>query len=308
MASNSAKGARRPAPHATLSFVIDAPFRGSAAVRRGLLTRGQLAGPRFRRVFPDVYVPVMMLPLDLAALSRTAFVLVEAGGGVLAGYSAAVLLGAACAPLGAPAEVLVGRDTRAHRGLVVHRGTPAPDEVTVVGGCRVTSAARTAWDLARRLPLVEAVVAVDALARRARFDPLDLLALSRAHRGARGCRRVAGVVRRADPRAASPPETRLRLALVDAGLPPRVQYPVRDDSGFVHATVDFAYPAARLAIEYDGEPHFEREQATWDRARDARLADLGWWTVRLTRDDVGRALPRTVALVGRLVAQRAPAA
>jgi hypothetical protein len=35
---------------------------------------------------------------------------------------------------------------------------------------------RTAWDLARRLERTEAVVAVDALARR-RFDPAQLLEL-----------------------------------------------------------------------------------------------------------------------------------
>ena len=32
------------------------PFRGSAAVAAGLVTPNVLRGPRFRRVFPDVYV------------------------------------------------------------------------------------------------------------------------------------------------------------------------------------------------------------------------------------------------------------
>lgn len=69
-------------------------------------------------------------------------------------------------------------------------------------GCRVTSPPRTAWDLARRLSLVEAVVAVDALAHGATFAPAELL----VRRGARRCRRVDRIVALADPRAESPME------------------------------------------------------------------------------------------------------
>ena len=132
--------------------MLDEPFRGTVAVRRGLLTRGQLHGPRYRRLLPDVYVPVGTA-LELCTRSRAAYLHVAPRGGVLAGFSAAALLGRGCALRRVPAEV--------------------PDsEVTVAGGCRVTVPLRAAWDLARRLPLVEAVVAVDALARwRAPRDP-----------------------------------------------------------------------------------------------------------------------------------------
>jgi hypothetical protein len=63
---------------------------------------------------------------------------------VLAGYSAALLLGAGCAPSDAPAEVLVPSDARGHPGLRVRRDRPAESEIATVDGCRVTSAARTA--------------------------------------------------------------------------------------------------------------------------------------------------------------------
>src|ERR1700754_1386968 len=113
----------------------------------------------------------------------------------------------------------------------------------VVGGARVTTPLRTAWDLARRLPLVEAVVAVDALAHSGAFKPADLLARRAMNSGARGCRRLDDVVRLADPRAGSPPETRLRLGLIHAGLSwPSVQHPIRDEYGFVLARADLAYP------------------------------------------------------------------
>jgi very-short-patch-repair endonuclease len=52
--------------------VLDGPFRGSVAVQRGLLTRGQLYGPRYRRLLPDVYV-LVGTKLDLTTRSRAAY-------------------------------------------------------------------------------------------------------------------------------------------------------------------------------------------------------------------------------------------
>jgi hypothetical protein len=95
------------------------------------------------------------------------------------------------------------RTYRRHRGLFVRYGSVGAGEVVEIAGCRVTSAVRTAWDLARRLPLVEAVVAVVALARAGGFEPAELLARWSVEPGARGCRRLGGVVRLADPRAES---------------------------------------------------------------------------------------------------------
>ena len=165
---------------------MEGAFRGSVAVQRGLLTRGQLYGPRYRRVLPDVYVPVGTT-LDLATRSRAAYLHVAPRGGVLAGYSAAELLGRGCALRRVPAEVLVPRDVRRRPDLLVRRGTVPGSEVVSAGGCRVTCPLRTAWDLARRLPLVDAVVAVDALARRRSptdpgFDPVSCWPTAPPHR------------------------------------------------------------------------------------------------------------------------------
>lgn len=65
------------------------PFRGSWAVQRGLVSRGVLCGPRFRRLFRDVYL-LEGVPADLATRSSAAF-LVASGQRVLSGYSAAEL-------------------------------------------------------------------------------------------------------------------------------------------------------------------------------------------------------------------------
>ncbi len=261
--------------------MLDGPFLGSEAVALGLVSRNQLAGPRFRRLFPDVYAPAA-LTCDLRLRSRAAYLLVRDQGGVLAGYSAALLLGADCAPYSAAAEILVANSYRRRLGLTIRHGTASGGDVLEVDGCRVTSPRRTGWDLARRLPLVEAVVAVDALARAGGFTPTALVDRRAALPGARNCRRLDEVVGLADPRAESPPESRLRVRLVRAGLPaPEVPYRILDEYGFTLARADLAYPEAKLAIEYDGAEHYTRQRGEADRQRDAELASHGWLTLRI---------------------------
>ena len=280
--------------------MLGGQFRGTEAVAAGLVTPDQLRGPRYRRVYPDVYLS-SDASLDLYARSRAAYLLVRDRGGALVGYSATALLGLDCAPRGAPAEVVLPGAARRHPGLRAYRARLADHDLTTAAGCRLTTPARTAWDLARRLPLVEAVVAVDALAHRGAFAPADLLARRAGEPGARGCRRLAEVVGLSEPRAESPMESRLRVGLVRAGLPvPHAQYVIADEYGFPLARVDLAYPVAKLAIEYDGAHHFDARRARLDRQRDADLAGLGWRTLRLIDDDL-LAMPQTVCRVGGLL-------
>ena len=179
-----------------MTFPPDGPFRGSAAVAAGLVTRGALRGPRFQRLFPDVYA-LAHLKDDLLLRSRAAGVLV-AGRGAVAGYSAAELLGASSGPPGAPAEVLLtGPRCQSYRceGLRVHRDRIGPDEITRVGGVAVTTPERTAFDLARWAPtLTERVAAVDALAHERGVDLADVTALRHRHLGARHGGQVAEVL------------------------------------------------------------------------------------------------------------------
>jgi hypothetical protein len=129
-------------------------FRGTLAVAAGLVTPGQLRGPGYRRLFPDTYIRAGDRA-DLALRSRAGYRYVE-GRGVLAGYSAAELLGASCAPGDAQVEVLVpGGKQRDHDGLLVCRDRIAPGEIVEVDGLRLTSPLRTAYDLARCPDLVE---------------------------------------------------------------------------------------------------------------------------------------------------------
>jgi len=76
-------------------------------------------------------------------------------------------------------------------------------------------------------------------------------------------------------------ETRLRLLLLNAGLPrPEVQ------ADLLIARADLYYPSARLVIEYDGGNH--RERLADDDRRQNALVDAGYSVLRYTAVDVYR--------------------
>ena len=66
-------------------------FRGSTAVRRGLLTPNDLRGPAWRRLFPDVYADARLEVTHLLRTRVAAHVLLPHS--VVSGVSAAVLWG-----------------------------------------------------------------------------------------------------------------------------------------------------------------------------------------------------------------------
>ncbi|MBW0088560.1 DUF559 domain-containing protein [Pseudonocardia sp. KRD-184] len=256
------------------------PFRGSRAIAAGLVTPRILRGPRYRRLFPDVYVGSRVL-LTLSVLARAAFVLVD-GRGVVAGYAAAELLGASCARPSAPAEVLMldGRPRRPVPGLVVHRDVLAPGETVRRGGVLMTDAVRTAFDLIRWAPdLVEKVTAFDAPAFHCGVTIEGVRALAGRHLGAHHTRGLDRVLDLVDGRAESPMESRIRVALVLGGLPaPVVQHAVEVDGR--RYRLDLAYPDLLLAIEYDGREHRGQRRAHADLRREADLARQGWRILR----------------------------
>jgi very-short-patch-repair endonuclease len=226
--------------------------------------------------------------------------------GVLVGYSAAELHGASCAGRDAPAEVSVpDGGLRRRVDLHVHRFRPDPTELLQVRGCTATTPERAAYDLGRRPDRTEAVVACDALAH-GRFTAQAVLDVAAAHPGDRGLRRLRAALALCDPRAESPMESRIRVALQRYGLPPPVvQHPLGP------YRVDLAYPAVRLAIEYDGRDHREPGRAIRDLRREAYLTRCGWDVLRLRASSVYDARETAMRvhreLVGRGDANVAPA-
>jgi very-short-patch-repair endonuclease len=265
-------------------------FRGTAAVAAGLVTPDVLRGPRFLRLFPNTYIRTPEDgPPELLVRSLAAYRYLD-GRGVLSGYSAAEVLGASCGPRDAPAEVTVpDLGQRALPGLLVHRSSLFPGEVAEVNGLRVTSPVRTAYDLARRGDLVERVVAVDRLANVHRFSPDLLLHFAARYRRFRGNDLIPEVLAHADRRAGSPMETRLRMLVVQAGLPkPEVQWVVQDALTRTAVWLDLAWPELMIGIEYEGEGHTDRDQVLRDIGRYTGLVDKGWRIYRYTKLEILR--------------------
>lgn len=303
-AANSAGQGIRMRPTSDFPSTLHyAPFRGSAAVRAGLLTRRQLAGPSWRRLFHDIYLHADA-QLDHLTWCSAAALLLPAGA-ALAGTSAAFLYGADLLPLGgAPVEVAIPRGTilRGRANLVVRRTVLPPSDIRRRNGLPTTTPLRTAFDLARHLALTEAVVAVDALLYRRLVTLPALAEAMAAHDAWPGVRQAAAVLRLAAPAVESPMETRLRLLLVLAGLPPpAVQHEVRDVAGRFVARLDLAYPQLRVGLEYDGDHHRDRAVFRRDLERHNELRLCGWTVLRFTADDVLRHPARVVAQVRALL-------
>jgi hypothetical protein len=260
------------------------PFRGSHAVRSGLLTARRLRGASWRRLLQDVYVH-RDVPLTHELRARAAAVLLPDA--VVTGRSAAVLWGVDLAGPHDDVEVTTAPDTHQVRveGLVVRRA--ALDRAHVRRRCDVpvSSPEATAVRLAAALPRDDAVAAVDQLIATGVVDlePVRALAAGTSGRGSARAREVAAL---ADGRAESPQETRVRLLVGRSDLPmPVAQYRVFDERGFV-ARVDFAWPDRRVAVEYDGLWHAEAGQFARDRQRLNRLQDAGWRVVFVTAADL----------------------
>ena len=97
--------------------------------------------------------------------------------------------------------------------------------------------------------------------------------------------------------ADSPPETRLRLALVAGGLPePELQAALEPGDPF-SPVADLAYRHVRLALQYDGAGHRTREQQARDARRDRYGQARGWTTLRVTWADGREDFRGVVAVV-----------
>lgn len=178
-------------------------------------------------------------------------------------------------------------------------------DAEVVNGLSVATPALTWATLGPFLSEYDLVAATDyllrlprspggfhALARTTPFATRDeLAAVLRSNRwqSAPALRRG---LERARTGSSSRPESRVRLMIVDAGLPePEIDYDIRSESGMFIACADLAYPDRRLAIEYEGDGHRERAQFEHDINRFARMEEHRWRAVRLTSEHVFR-IPR----------------
>lgn len=190
-------------------------------------------------------------------------------------------------------------------GVRVRRSNVAADEIRFRRDLITTSPVRTFADIARREPLVDAVILLDMAAHRRTVSLPSLVAWAAKHRNYRGLKKLHAAVDLAEPATESPMESRLRLLLVLAGLPrPGAQVTIRDHAGAFVARPDLFYPTERLAIEYDGAGH--RESLISDDRRQNRIVDAGYRVLRFTAHDVLVEPDAVVALVRRTLATKPP--
>jgi len=270
---------------------------GSEALRKGRLTRYQLR-TGYRAIHPDIYLPLCTEP-SLRTRSVAAW-LWSGRRGVLAGLAAAALHGSKWVDDDEPVE-LIWRNPHPPAGVATRNQRFEPDEVTRVTGLPVTTAARTAFDMARLLPTGEGVARLDALMRARPFPLEDVRMLATRYAGARGLRRLHTALPLVDPGAESPKETWLRLLLISAGLPvPTTQIPVQPTRRLI-AVLDMGWEDVKIALEYEGDHHrTDRRQFHRDIARYEALPDLGWLTIRVTAEDTrGGVLARVAAAWAR---------
>lgn len=279
-------------------------FIGSHAIAEGAVTAKQLKSGLYRRLLRDVYVDPG-IPLDHELIARGA-ALVMPEDAVLGGRSAAAWFGAPFASPVDPVLVIVPPRSawRGPRGVSVHRSALAAEDVVTGddGAVRLTSPLRTAWDVAALETVPTAVAMLDGMVR---AGQVDLDACRRLHAGARGrwrTSRVGKVLPLVDPRSESPPESRVRVACVRAGLPvPVPQFVVLAHGEFL-GRVDLAWPEARLIVEYEGSHHFDELQIRRDDRRYERLVAAGWRVIRLSAVDL-RDMAAVVERIARALAQ-----
>jgi hypothetical protein len=257
------------------------------ALSPGGLTRGALRW-NYSRVQPRVYRPQDVAP-DLEVRTVEAWLWSDRRG-IIAGRAAAALHQARWVEDTVPVEMITNH-TRKRSGVIVREERITEDEICRVGDLRVTTPARTAFDLARylsperptsHLDWLAAVVQLDALAAATGVTASAVWDVG--YQGFRHVRRARIALDLMDGGAQSPKETWLRLMLMDAGYPrPRTQIPVIEGSRTVF--IDMGWDEPKIGLDYEGDHHREqRPTYVNDIGRYELIERRGWVDLRVVKE------------------------
>ncbi|MGH3980338.1 MAG: DUF559 domain-containing protein [Pseudonocardiaceae bacterium] len=279
-------------------LTIPEPLRGACTRARAEAVIGRravtslLATGRLRVLWSGILVP---RDLVLDPITRATAALLAAGtDAALTGLTAAWLQG--CSAATTPVVHVVvpySRWVRGGDGFVVHHGRRQLEDVVTVHGLRALPLDAAVTELLcsdqprRALAVADQAAGLLPEASRPAFRAriVDRLAV-RADR--RGTARAAALLELVTGDADSPPESWLKLLVVEAGYPqPTTQFKIFDLHGRLRYILDLCWPQLRIALEYDGyEAHEHREVD--DAWRDDDLARRGWLTIRATAEDLRR--------------------
>jgi hypothetical protein len=282
---------RRELGHPSWRRTSVEPFLGTEAIAAGMASRHQLA-THYEAIYRNVYRPKGQ---KMTAVHKAKAAWLWSGrGATVAGLSAAALHGSLWIDARLPAE-LNQRSQHRTVGIVLRDDTLAGDETMVRQGISLTTPARTAFDLGRHYGRTLAVIRLDALMRATGLQRRVIWDLTERYPGARGIRGLRNAIGLADAGAESPQETRTRLVLTDAGLPPkRTQINVYDSYGAHVGRIDMGWDDWLVGVEYDGVQHWEDPAVrNRDIDRQAELEALGWRIIRVSADML-RYRPNTI--------------
>ncbi len=269
----------------------------------GGVSAAELRGNLWRQPLHGSYALAMSDPCDpMQRIADAASVL--PAGGALSGWASAFVQGVGDLDGrrwdGSFLPVLMAlppqRQVRRH-GISTIRA-PLPDsDLIEVGELIITAPGRSCFDMMRLSSLEDAVVGVDAMLRAKVVSIEELDDYLAKHAGWKGAPTVRSGLELCDGRAASCPESRLRvLWVVEAGLPPpRVNVPVFSLSGWLIGVPDLLDVETGLVGEYDGSNHRELRRHTDDNAREERFEAHGLTVVRSTSIDLMHRRRQTVA-------------
>jgi hypothetical protein len=246
-----------------------------------------------REVIRPIRGGYLRADVELTAASRAQVAaLVMGPTSVICDRTAAWVLGVDCmryAELDVPPPlescVLRGHEPTERPEIVGRTRDLRDDDITIVGGVRVTTPLRTAADLLCLLPRREAAAAADALMREHGFTVAELRRLLVRYFRRRGVVQARNLAPLIDGRSESAGESWTRIAIIDHGLPiPELQHWV-NLGGRPTYRLDLAYPHARIAIEYDGSAN---HTSSADRRRDEERRDWlrahGWRVIVVTKE------------------------
>ncbi|WIY04542.1 hypothetical protein QRX60_12085 [Amycolatopsis mongoliensis] len=263
------------------------------------LTLCDLRSPLFTRLFRNVYV-ASTTEVTHAMRCRAAALLAPSRA-VLTGCSAAAIWGLDLVGPQDLVEFVVPENLKFDRQAGLHiRRTSRVIDSEPWGDIQLATPLRLALDVAtntrlhRSLP--RTVGYLDAFLGSGLVDLAEL----RRYLGPRrdnGMVRARKAVALVNARSESVPESELRVWLTVAGLKPEVQVDVVAASGSFLGRLDLAFPAQKLAVEYDGEWHLDGIQPRLDAQRRAAIEAEGWRFVIVTKADLYGDPKRVVATV-----------
>jgi hypothetical protein len=209
----------------------------------------------------------------------------------------------------APASRPRGAGVRGHRAHL-HDG-----ELIEIDGVKVSTPARAWLELASLLSLDDLIsvgaqlVRIPRQAFEGRSEPhattAALLELVERHPRMPGVKRARAALALIRVGSDSPMETKVRLALVRAGLPePELQIAL-DPTDKYTQRADLGYRDGRIAIQYDGAVHLTTEQQTRDNRRDTAFNMAGWRYIKVNKQDAAEGFRSLIRLVRELLSASA---